>query len=398
MKRRLIFECLAGIAILLSCGSAPSLTKTDDVQSLNFKEWCAAWELTCPDGAPGNVPNPDKPWTASQWHDAMAVFGAFYASPSSVVITKDEAASPDLTIVAHQYGADDLLSGLRARLDSMGFQKAQMSATGVSLEASAANYVGSSGLVTHNNAEVEVSVASDFHLDPKGLAIGPKNPTALERINEIFFADTNIVSWTGDNITVSGVPIDFLFEQALGMKFKMNTSNPKYQDALPAILPMVRWMTTGQRDLDIGEDGFAVLRAHMPSLIDDAEMAKSMTYILQRTTRALSTVATRPQKLMQVTGKSEFECKANNMMNMRFATQFGIKNVVPLGDDGVTMVVYGITASILGESASDRFALSRIDMTPTKMIIYNVPLIGTYTVDMTNPNNQTSKLTCGNES
>jgi hypothetical protein len=407
MRRWIVLAAFAlvGARLFFSCGpdpqrepaSAPTqpelgLTETGRTGE-SFAAWCARLGVTCPPPPAANVPDADDPWTADEWRGVLATLRAVATGATHYTVTRAELDDANLTAAAEAFGLGDGLAKLRERLDASGFDHFDV---GDSLKVTADGTnerVAPSGLVVETAEVLDVAVTPADGVAVQGLAVsGPGG--AGSAVTGFDVSGTNVLTFGGPAGDVVDAPIKFLFDEAFGMGTDADAGAeaPDYQDMQPGFVPMKNWLVTGTRDLDLRADEIAAAKAHLPRLIRDQAKRQNVDVLLSVLTSLKSTAASRADKLVQAQARRGFVCVVGDS-ELTFATSFGVQNITQRGD-AANVTLYGVKARRLSGLVRPQFALNRLELQPTKIVIYDVPVIGTFTIDMTDPDSAPSTVSC----
>jgi hypothetical protein len=148
---------------------------------LTFTEWCDAWGLAC------NQPVVSEDADATR--ALLRTLQSFTDSASNVVITRAELDVPTLAAVAALVDAGPLLDQAKQRLDLSLVSSAAATAGALTLSATvAADYVGTSGLITHNDTAVRLTTTQEGQVLLNGLSFaGPDGGT--DTLSQLSFQD-----------------------------------------------------------------------------------------------------------------------------------------------------------------------------------------------------------------
>ncbi len=395
--------CLLGLFtwfILQSCGteidSRLNSFNTVSPSEITFLDWCAAWQLTCPTGPAENVPDPQKPWTVAEWQSALAVYKALLASPSNSKFLRSDLDDADLVNSMKQLKKEKELSLLKARLDGSKFNAFLAYQGKVVVTAQQpSDFQTKSGLIIHNEGTTSIQVSGDREISTEGVEIRSNAVSSVREILKGFsITAPNVLNLKGSTQTITGVPIKFAFTEILGIDFgNQEGAVPTYKDIVPTIAPLRDWIVKGQRDLDLGPDTFLQLEQNIPVFIPNQNDANMVRSLLKKITRVLSTAESRKTQLIKAEAPQTFSCTANGKIRLDFEKSFGLQNISKLSAESAMVSIFGIKAKLIVGPIQPNFQLTRIDLEPTKIIVRNVPGIGSYTIDMTNQSEQSS-MTC----
>lgn len=399
---KLAFALFVPAAALQGCGASSSSSDLDEAaqpEVASFQEWCTAWGLTCPTTPPDNVPSADHPWSAAQWQSAFALVKATASSPGNVRITRAELDDQNLATALQHLGGAEMLAQLKQRLDASKVQSVGVTAGGFSLAASApADFAAQSGLVVHNDVAVTARVTDAFDVAVTGLDVHGQTDAA-DALAGFGVTNVNVLDWRGPSTAVAGVPIKFAFQELAGVELGGDapTAMPGYQQLQPAMMPLKDWITTGQRDVDLRREAFQAYAQHLPRLVDDQQMATALRYILERVKTVQSTAASRRQKLVQGEATGEIRCNAGDQAQIMIQPQFGITSLTRLSATSSQVALYGIKVKPLTGAIRPTITLNRIDFEPTRIVVRDVPIMGTYVIDMSDSSGggMSMNLTCG---
>lgn len=383
---------------LCGCGSASFRADSeglkDGYDDSTFQAWCGEWALACPTTPPANVPDPNAPWSDAQWRNAFAILKAVGETPGTVGVTRAELADRALDQVASRMGIATLLQNLRARLDQSHFDHLTLAHGGVELTSAAAtDYQTASGLTVSTATGVAMHVEATDDVILTGVTLGSA-AGASERLASWRVTGQNVLSWTGDTRRVNDVPIKFMLDEVTGIDLGTeDIAMPKYVDLQPVIMQLKNWLTTGTRNLELPRSTFSALATNLPPLLKDQPMAIAVGSILRRLKTLTSTALTRQTKLVQGTATGEIHCRAGSMAEMIITSDFGVESLTTDGTN-VAAVLYGIKARPTS-GIIRAFDVRRVSLEPKKIVIRDVPILGTFTLDMTDPDNQDMELDCG---
>jgi len=377
------------VAVLYGCGAGPRNAADSragrGVASTSFSQWCEEWHLTCPTGTPANVPIADHPWSVTQWHDFFGAINGVTTSPSDFAVTRAELDDANLKAVVADFHAEPLFDQIRQRLDASNFQTVTLADGALTATAAQpATFATPAGLQIQNAAQMTLRITSDQGLAVSGLTLGSVATGASEDVHVAGVTAQNIMQWQGEHVGVDAVPIKFLAQEVAGLDLSgQDFATFDYADLAPALAPLKTWLTTGQRDIDLEHASFTQIAAALPSIIADQGLAQAFAHAFQHVTSMKSTAASRGAHLVAGVATQEIRCNLGDKATLMIEPQFGVQSLTALGSDGATIHLYGVKAKTAGGILTPTMTLDQIDLTPTKIVIYNIPIVGTYTIDMT---------------
>ena len=365
-----------------------------------FEEWCSTWHLTCPAGAPPNVPTQEKPWSRDEWRAFMGSVKALLSSPTWVGLTRAELDDPDFNKVFDIFGLGSSLGSIKTRLDASGLESMTISSGRLSMNArTTGSFRSPSALVVGNERTMSIGVSERREVEMTGFSFA-NAAGQREGMKSFNFTSTNVLEWKvdGENKRYTDVPIKFLLQELLGIPTGGPGHVREFKEYVMAMGPLKSWLTRGQRDLSLDQATFSRLAQEVPVL--SGEGAATARYMLERITSIESTAASRSQghDLIRGQARENLVCQINNEAVLTVESTFGINAVEPIeyeGQKGVKVTLYGIKVKPLRGISRPTIKMDRLDIFATRVDIHNIPVIGIYSVDLTDPDNKKLKLKCG---
>lgn len=394
----------SAIFILLGCvwgcgkdNDSDLLSDSDELRfNITFKQWCQNWNLVCPTGEPENVPSPDAPWTVEQWKAALGIYKAFLESASDLGIKRTELNDPILLGLAKRLKQEKALDLLKARLDGSKFSNISVKSGKIKITASEpADYVTKSHLVVHNDQEVNLSVNSQLELMGSGILLKSQNG-ASDGLKGLSMSAKNVVNILGESQVISQVPIKYSFEEILGIDLgsEEQSNTLGYKEIVPELASIRDWLVKGQRDLDLRKNTITEVAKYVSTLTSNSDDVAMILNIMKKMDRLYSTATSRAKALFTSEANQSFQCVVNKKVQLTFSNQFGLTSLDKLSDVGTSIMVFGVKAKLVVGPVQPSFTLGRIDLEKEKIVVQDVPVLGSYTIDLNNTSSESNTLTC----
>lgn len=391
-------HALVLLGLLHGCGTSPepSLSRTKANVLVPYDQWCEGWGLTCPTGDAANVPSQEHPWTKAQWKNAFAAAEAVVGSPSDVRFSRADADDAALKQALDAFGLGDLLVQVKHRIDAAGLDELKFGGGALTFSAQReSSYQAPSGLVvaSQRSATLRFDPHGDVAVD--GFSLRSQRGVA-EPLQGFSVSDVNLMEWRASpSKKYADVPIQFFLDNILGIDLNAIHGDASTSTFLNALAPLKDWLTAGQRDLSLGGPVFPALAANVPALLSDANDRAATKYILEHLTKLESTAAMRGAALARGESSSEIKCRLNNEAIIMVDTHFALTKVERLGDKKARAQLQGVRARPLRGLIRPTIQIATLDVTPDRIIIRDVPVIGTYEIDLNDPDNKDLSVRCG---
>ena len=372
-----------------------SININEPTGDVAFLQWCQNWELDCPTGEPENVPYSQDPWTAEQWKAAVAIHKALLESSSDLAVLRTELDDPLLLRVMRRLKVENEFNSLKARLDVSKFTAVSGKQGKMIVNtAEPTDFIAPSRLVIHNDKEINLSVNAQFDLVINGVALKSQGGTS-DGLKGISITNKNVMNMIGVNQTVADVPIKYSFHDFLGIDFSSSEQiePPQYNDIVPVLVPVRDWLIKGKRDLDLKKVTISEITKNLIVLMPNVDQISMMTRIMNKTERIYSTAGSRGKVLFSLDAVQPFECILNNKISLTFNQQFGLESLSKLSESTATLTLFGVKAKPMTGPFQPTFDLRRIDLLKDKIVVQDVPIIGSYEIDVNNSSEPTT-LSC----
>jgi hypothetical protein len=276
---------------------------------------------------------------------------------------------------------DVALEKLKGHLDSAKFTQAAFGAGRLAKGALTVEFNGENELQTKSALRVRASSrvrleAEDGSLRTAGLSLADGSGAKSSTLEGLAVTETNLLSWTGSTLAVSGVPIKRFLEDVLGVGLELPSpdTKPDIGATLKVISPIKDWLLKGDRKIVLNDETFRRLADSLPDLAqgDDQE---TLAYLLGHLT-GLRAGQTRSGRLIEAKADGQITCNAGNKAQMMLASEFGVRSIDKLSETSVSVTVYGIDARPMMGLIKPLIHLSRIDIEPTRIVVKNVPILG----------------------
>ena len=399
MLRQGSIGLLIGVLMMGACAEDPRLAGSSSPvrspdQTIEFSTWCEQWKIECPQGAPQDIPINGQPWNVEQWRAALGVLLALAETPSSIQVTRADVQADALSVMARAWGLESTLAQLDHRLDLMGFDYLQVRPGNpgvpltqetfpLTLHATArTTIVVPSGLTVEQSDDFQLGIDADRNVRMQGLRISPRDTEETVSIDAMTVTDTNVLRWRGQDVSVSHVPIAFFLAQyAASNEISLPSPTFNYRDLVSAIHPFVTWLTSGERNIEVLSDTFQRLANELP-VVSPTPWGRGLGAVAASITGLLSTSESRAQQLLLARSDRSVICRFGSLVELIPEREFGIKSVTKLSETSFRTSFFGVRVRLPLLPLVPAFRIRQIDFEPTKIILYDVPLLGRYEYDM----------------
>ena len=362
-----------------------ALLQTAQTDTVAFAAFCHNWGLACPEGTAPNFPDAHAAYTVQQWQALSAIGAAFLNGSGEVTITRDEIEADTLGHVVNELGLAKWYDQLVGRIKTLGWRDGGIGGGAVRASFDAPTvYTGKSGAQYSLADTLQIGVDPQAALKFSGMKVSSANGAESQAVETFSVTAANVGRLALDPLAVDGVPLAFLADETLGGidLGGLKGANLDMQKMARAMRPLFDWINQPGRNVILGEDFFGVARQKVPQWIS-GETAQNVLYPM---TAALTSLAmhlgSTDQELFSIgqlkTAKLVCDMtQGSQKITMKFDSSFGLKSYEPLDDDAVRLELFGIKATV-SSAMGMTITLGRIDITPEKIVIYNVPIVGTY--------------------
>lgn len=398
VKTTLGLASLVFLAQACSNGVTPDASTPQARVIKPFTAWCADWQLTCPTGAAPDMPSEGSPWTPEQWRSLMGAVRALTHDQVDVVVTRQELEDPDLVQAADLVGAGRLFASFKKLISDTGLSDARIGGgkVGLSFTGSGARQ-GVSGLQVRYEPATSLSVEEDRSIAVSGVAI-ESGHAARESVTGVAFTGKNIVDWKyPSGSKVIDAPIKFVFDEVVGVDFAVDSDvDPEYAEIVKALGTLERWIKSGRREVALSRPTFEALEANLPALFDEPRHKNTVKYLFGRLVKLSSHEATRAQRLATGEASASISCALRGRAEITTSRNFSVDSMEPLRSGGVRLRFTGVSARPLRGLIRPTLSMRTLDLEPTKIVIHDVPVLGTYAIRMDDPSDdEPFEVTCG---
>ena len=386
-KRPLTAGALLLATSMAGCGSPPAVhhnetSSLNDVStglpaaSQSFGLWCQDWQLACTQTIPTATeavavdPGVRKAFST--------IFLELLQSSSQLTLTRADLDAGELKKGLKGLSLDTFLSALGERLDTVGWKKATLANSMLSLESTQSGW-----LPTRGGLDLGLSPDSSFRflpgdrLEVKGISLKAGAAGQTSSIQAIQFLSSDMLTLELSDRKVENVPNWFL-AQILFEAFGANDPRlePKPQvsrtESILSLYPLLNWLNQPTRVISLSRRFFTKTADELATLpsTDPAVLAVVGSLDSLQTTQVSGKNSV---SLTQVAG-SALRCDANQGdLVLSFDPSFGIKRFYPADKGGIGFEFYGVKAS--SKKTLGSFPVKRLEFTPEAYNILDVPLL-----------------------
>lgn len=388
------FASLLAIACGAPAGDEEATPSATSASVLSFQEWCGQWGLS---GCPSNaleLSRAEDPWNASQWRAAFGVAQALMQSPSRVTVTRAQMQDANLSSAMRLLGLDSRHKALLDRMDKQEMEALELGGGKTTLRSKQESDLDApSGLHVHADATLEFSIEGT-QARVRGLRLSSRDASLADDVVSFNVNSANAATLSMAKEEVTGVPLAFIRSDVLLFGGAAPKPGKPPADRLFAAIPYLKsWLVSGQRDLSLNAGVMDAASRAVAVFGNDASKRQNLQAVLRAVDTLVSRSDTRGRALVQGTLRRGLRCMTSDGKNeINLKSQFGLRDVRALGQ-GVTLDLYGV--SITGKFGPFKrtFEPQRIDVSSSKIVIYNVPVVGSVTIDL--KQQQESSLNCG---
>ena len=370
ISKRKIFQSLG---ILVS--SLVLFSEVAAASNTTFGEWCDSWQLDCPVGEPANFPLPDRPLSYDQWMAFSNIINAFMDSRSRFSLTRDELEDPNLEKIFQTLEIPEALSNLKEYLDRYNFTSVNKDLLGnLNLKfAETASHQTDAGFDVSFNERSSMAFESSGKIRLKGIGIGRAGSTT-DDLTEIKISDINVLDMKTRFFTVNQVPMKFMSDQVIkGIEGLMPSGEVKAKNLMSIAVPLIEWFEDSSRSLNLRKNFFQVVKNEI-SRLNGTESTNDPNIL--DILNAAYTGKNSQGNLFTAKLDKEFHCKIKTEgepdIHLELKKSFGLKSIESRGSDTNRIRVTGIRVKAMGVG----FNLNRIDVSPSKVTIRDIPFIG----------------------
>ena len=391
-KHGLSCTCVLIAALPLACSDTSALRERSRLvdqltDTVDFTAFCQSWELTCPQGPAPNFPDEHQAYTPGQWRAAAAIGTALLGNAGELSITRDDLEADTLRQAVTGLSLDKWYDQLLGRIRSLGLHSVGVADSGLNAVLDAATvYTGKSNAKYNMDDTVRVIVDPAATLKISGMKISSPSGAQSQDLGGISVTGTNVGQLHLDPLEVQAVPLAFFSDEALAGIDLSGIKDLKLEMPVLArsMRPLLDWMHQSQsgRGLTLPENFFSVLRTRLPEWIPSDAARQTLVPLTQALSSLAVHLGTADVDLMRVNQvkNAKLQCnmtQGDQKMTIKFDAAFGVKSYEPLDDDSIRLEFFGIKATA-SAAMGMTITLGRVDITPEKIVIYNVPIVGQY--------------------
>lgn len=363
-------------------------------QQIDYKSWCRSWGIDCSDNPVVNIPNPKKIWSHHQWRSLFNIVAAMLNSKSQINIYSKDIHDQRYTQMIELLGITELGEIFKEILIKYEFKSLRVGNGKIQWNSVNPFFLETpSGMLIDFEKQVTVSISSNATVVFNGIVFHG-NGYKSDRLQKLQFLGSNMTSWTGDNIEVTKVPISHAFENILGIDFANYDSPPlpeEFSDKISMLAVLKNWAEENGTKISLNQNSLQIIKDNVVSLVDGPNNGNSVKSFLAKIT-SIQTPSSNGYDF-EAKSSSNFSCTMGKESEIIFSSHFGVKNVENI-NDSLQVKLFGIKARKTKGVFRRAINLSNLTISKDLIEIHNVPVIGTFKINLTRTKEQNHKIIC----
>jgi hypothetical protein len=393
-QRKILSTTMFGLASaallsLSSCSSDPqeksAIPNAAATETMSFAAWCESWHMSCPE-----TPREDKnALTLSQWQAVATIAHELTLSDSEITLTRERLEQDALKKVVGILKVGDLYSDILQKVDQLSWQELQMQKGHFSLTmASESSYVGPSSLTFKAAQNVEIAIDPAAALNIAGVSIASEARGDALNLQSIAVTDASRLALNTTDISIQDVPMSFMMDELMaGIRTdSLKDLNLGIKEIISAIPHLMTWVDQPGLNIALDQQFFSVTSAQLPKLMPNEKSDSAAVVIVNAIGGVTTRLATANADLATVKQRSgsKLNCEMDaggKKIKMKFESAFGVKRYYNVDASSVGLEFFGIKVAI-PQAFGVTISLKRVELTPEKIIIRDIPLLGKYEIKL----------------
>lgn len=385
-------------ALLTGCGVEQGTSSLrSGFAQLSFAEWCADWGLGCERKS-------DTVVEAEQMKAALAVTEAFLKGPSQLTVSREAMTSADFDAVLQRLRLDAPLRPMMEHLKASGFEAMRVQGGRGFAELAfqdALPFQVENGAWVEPGASVHVAPGVSGNVTFEGASLADPSRAKRDALGSWSFVADGTMTWSGQQNTVTGIPGDFI-PGLLDIKADEMPDGFETNALLGSLPSLMNVLVMEDHRVQFDRNIWNTVLQHLDTLVEDAALRANVRAFLQTIDQVDAAVIKGSHAAVNgaFQGRGRFACESDGRkpVTVGLESQFGIQRVERLDSSGVRLTFFGtkVKSKVFGPIAPT-ITLKRVDVFPDKVIVRDIPILGSYTINLGDQsgNSEIGNFRCG---